>query len=764
MKPNRLVRCNRLILLPALLSSLSLLVQATAGTINFDDVADNTVINTYYAGVTFTNPIGGNIYGRYGQGFAPSQSNVVSVFSTSASAFPFFDARYGAVDAHFSTPVGVIRIDARPVGPVEFLGTLTSRPYLQALDSNGGYLGVTVYYPGPLPTNCCFDVGPTATLVIASPSGTNNIGIARFSSQQPGSNPTYGLFDNLSWDSGFYTAQIHIVGSGAVTNSSNQSSNFYGSVVTFTALPSPGWTFAGWSGDASGTSNPLSVTMTTNKFLTANFAIVTTTNITLYAEDTGWYDNSGFHNPGNANYFAGNDGMSLPSRDWFVFNIPALSGPVIGAKLWVDTYNVSNAIAELNYALKEVTTPAATVEAGGSGLVSIYNDLGDGPVYAARNFPNRQAGFRQPGRFEAIPLGQAFRTAVTAASGQPFTMGGSVITNLNGDSSTIQLIFGGSGRDTGAAQLILNIGGTPPTVGYFTDNNPSSTGPNAPILAAGYTPLHIFDISTQDVSGLRILMIDESDNFSISSALASKLPAIQSWVNAGGRLVVHDRSAGNITPNPFLLGAAGLGTVRLLATDIDVVHPANTLVTAGPFGFVDNLALDAGCNSEHGYILDSNLPNGARSILCIGGNSNQVVSFSYPLGAGYVYYAAIPLDYYLDGGAACASSPMATNGPAIYTPNVLSYMHLLNPLLSFLRPAPPVSGNMTLLLANADNTPITADRVANIALYATTNASLPFSSWTPTGSPLVLSNGLLRVDGVSTTNPVQRFFRCVESP
>jgi hypothetical protein len=162
--------------------------------------------------------------------------------------------------------------------------------------------------------------------------------------------------------------------------------------------------------------------------------------------------------------------------------------------------------------------------------------------------------------------------------------------------------------------------------------------------------------------------------------------------------------------------------------------------------------------------MNTNLPIGSRAILSVGGNSNEVVSFSYPLGAGYVYYAAIPIDYYLDGGTACASSPMALNGPSIYMPNVLSYMQLLNPLLRFLPPGPPVGGNLQLFLANADSTPITADRVANISISDTTNLSLPFSSWTPLGSPLVLSNGLLRVDGVSATSPVQQFFRAAESP
>src|SRR5581483_9037925 len=80
--------------------------------INFDDVADNTIINTHYAGITFTNPIGGNIAARSGLGNAPSSPNVVCV--TNGGTPPFFDSPFGAVDARLATPVRMVKIDARP--------------------------------------------------------------------------------------------------------------------------------------------------------------------------------------------------------------------------------------------------------------------------------------------------------------------------------------------------------------------------------------------------------------------------------------------------------------------------------------------------------------------------------------------------------------------------------------------------------------------------------------------------------------------------
>jgi gliding motility-associated-like protein/uncharacterized repeat protein (TIGR02543 family) len=44
-----------------------------------------------------------------------------------------------------------------------------------------------------------------------------------------------------------------------------------GTVATLTATPATGYTFTGWSGDASGTSTAITVTMTGNKSVTANF-------------------------------------------------------------------------------------------------------------------------------------------------------------------------------------------------------------------------------------------------------------------------------------------------------------------------------------------------------------------------------------------------------------------------------------------------------------------------------------------------------------
>lgn len=206
------------------------------------------------------------------------------------------------------------------------------------------------------------------------------------------------------------------------------------------------------------------------------------------------------------------------------------------------------------------------------------------------------------------------------------------------------------------------------SVGYFTDYNPSTSGPYAPILQAGFTPLPIYDISTYDVSRLAMLMIDEAGGGLPSSPLLSRLPDIEDWVAQGGKLLVHDRT-GTGSSIPFLLGASATVLTNDPGDDIEILAPGDNLVVAGPHGQLDGTSLDGGSSSYQGYAQRSTLPARALPILGAGPNTNNVVAFSYALGAGSVYYAAMPLDYFLDACCFPVWARFKTN----YTPNVLEH-------------------------------------------------------------------------------------------
>src|SRR5258705_132543 len=72
-----------------------------------------------------------------------------------------------------------------------------------------------------------------------------------------------------------YTVTVTTVGSGSVTKNPNQATYNYGTPVTLTANPGTGYSFTGWSGDTTTTTNPLSLVITHNRSLTATFTINT---------------------------------------------------------------------------------------------------------------------------------------------------------------------------------------------------------------------------------------------------------------------------------------------------------------------------------------------------------------------------------------------------------------------------------------------------------------------------------------------------------
>jgi NOL1/NOP2/fmu family ribosome biogenesis protein len=69
-----------------------------------------------------------------------------------------------------------------------------------------------------------------------------------------------------------YTLKVTAI-NGTVVNTPNQATYNSGSTVQLKATPNTGYVFSSWSGDASGSTNPLVVTMNANKTIAANFKL-----------------------------------------------------------------------------------------------------------------------------------------------------------------------------------------------------------------------------------------------------------------------------------------------------------------------------------------------------------------------------------------------------------------------------------------------------------------------------------------------------------
>jgi hypothetical protein len=93
----------------------------------------------------------------------------------------------------------------------------------------------------------------------------------------------------------------------------------------------------------------------------------------------------------------------------------------------------------------------------------------------------------------------------------------------------------------------------------------------------------------------------------------------------------------------------------------------------------------------------------------------------------------------------------------------LSSVATLSPILRFLPPQLQPGGALPLFLMAADGSPISPDRAARVRIYTSADIGLGLPNWTPFPGPLVLINGLLRVDNINAAG-TRAFFRAVETP
>jgi hypothetical protein len=285
----------------------------------------------------------------------------------------------------------------------------------------------------------------------------------------------------------------------------------------------------------------------------------------------------------------------------------------------------------------------------------------------------------------------------------------------------------------------LNVIPSRGVVGYYTDFNEFSTGPEDSILAAGFTPIQILDISTFDFDRLSVLVLNEASYYQIQENLIARVDDLAAWVKNGGRLIIHDQfvDGGNLTAHPLLVGAGATILHKSEGSDIDIVLPADTLVTTGPHGSLDDSSLDEGFYSDHGYAELATLPTGTRPILIQGGGPDRVVAFSYGLGAGLIYYATIPLDYYLDYDSGNSLSETFRN---VYLPNVIEHA------VSYKVSGPPILLSRTKRIGALDG--------GSLKISADVTGEPPFEyQWLFEGSPIAgATDSTLQLPGITLSN------------
>ena len=203
-----------------------------------------------------------------------------------------------------------------------------------------------------LPTTASINVGATVQLTeTVSPSNatnksiswsSNNTSIATVNSSGlvTGESNGSAVITATTVDGGFTATCIVTVsevvvptfnltttvsGQGSVSPSSGTYDE--STLVSLTATPASGWLFEGWGGDASGTTNPLSITMDADKSITANFSEITGTisTITIQENEDGFCSVDGSIDNNHAGYtgtgFANTDNQDDNGITWSV-NVP----------------------------------------------------------------------------------------------------------------------------------------------------------------------------------------------------------------------------------------------------------------------------------------------------------------------------------------------------------------------------------------------------------------------------------------------------------
>ncbi len=166
-----------------------------------------------------------------------------------------------------------------------------------------------------------------------------------------------------------YTLNI-VAANGTVDKSPNQLTYNSGASVKLTATANPGYTFSFWSGDATGISNPLTVTVNVNKNIIANF----TSNASNFTLNIAAVGGSVSRNPNQLTYPNGTNVVLTPTAN-VGYTFDSWGGDASGSVSPLTLNMNSNKNITANFTAPLGTGPGI-VNLGTSGDFSILSKTG----------------------------------------------------------------------------------------------------------------------------------------------------------------------------------------------------------------------------------------------------------------------------------------------------------------------------------------------------------------------------------------------------
>jgi hypothetical protein len=124
--------------------------------------------------------------------------------------------------------------------------------------------------------------------------------------------------DNITAYPESFSLNVNLVGNGDVTLDPDGGTYSPGTEVELTAEPDTGWAFSGWSGDLSGSNNPETIIMNSDKNITAIFDAPDEYNLLVTIEGSGTVS----LNPPGGTYYEGEtvELSATPDNEWWEFS------------------------------------------------------------------------------------------------------------------------------------------------------------------------------------------------------------------------------------------------------------------------------------------------------------------------------------------------------------------------------------------------------------------------------------------------------------
>ncbi len=164
-----------------------------------------------------------------------------------------------------------------------------------------------------------------------------------------------------------------------------------GDVVVLTATPATGFTFTGWTGDATGSQNPLPVTMNANKNITANFTENLPNTFTL---NVTAFNGSVLKDP-NLNAYNNGDIVLLTATPNSEYTFTGWSGDANGSQNPLSVTMNENKNITANFTAQNPVGPIVVLGSAGdfsiltksgissTGITSVQGDIGVSPAAAS---------------------------------------------------------------------------------------------------------------------------------------------------------------------------------------------------------------------------------------------------------------------------------------------------------------------------------------------------------------------------------------------